>query len=378
MKTIILITIFSITLSNLVYSQKFTPQYTSLGSNGSTSPFHMITVNRNTVWASCSNPNVTVKEHTPNIITHTKDGGITWKNDILPAETPSKFYIACISAVSKDSAWVSSVDRMDFFNRTDWKSKIYATFDGGDNWIVQNVPFSDGYGGQIHFFDHLEGIVFASNADGYFQVFKTYNAGNDWKRLPESNFPKIESSREIESDDSYYAIKDTIWVGTMGRILKSIDRGTTWTAYNTPLTDKDLIFEVTFSDSLNGIARYHDRGDYFSKNMIVTSDGGENWSIVTPQGLADKIFDLNSIPNKPGEFLCTSYSNNAITSNKLYYSNNNGTTWTEFGQIHLPGRISLFNSEIGWVSEIDPNTSEIDVYKISKLIQSSTNTDSKN
>ncbi|MET1259890.1 hypothetical protein ABV409_11120 [Flagellimonas sp. DF-77] len=373
-----LITLFTITLSHLVYAQQVTPQHTGLEGTGSTSPFHMVAVDQHTVWASASNTRAMVKEHTPNVITHTNDGGISWKNEVLPADTPDTFYVSCLTAVSKDSAWISTVDRMDFYKPDAWKPKIYATFDGGAHWTVQEVPFSDGYGGQIHFFNHQEGIVFASNADGYFQVFKTYNAGKDWKRLPASNLPELQSTWEIESDDSYYAIEDTIWVGTMGRILKSTDRGTTWTAYSTPLTDRDMIFEVSFSDPLHGIARYHDRGDYFSKNMIVTSDGGKSWSKLSPQGLADKIFDLNSIPITPGGFLCSSYSDTATTSNKLYYSTDNGATWSVLEQLHVPGRISLSSATHGWVSEIDPNTPEIDVYRLHGPIPSAANTDGKN
>ncbi|MCA9457842.1 MAG: hypothetical protein KC587_14350, partial [Nitrospira sp.] len=240
--------LISITL-NFVYAQQFTPQFTGLGADGITSPYHMVAIDENTLWASASNPNGEKFGDGPNVIVHTEDGGSTWKSDTLPADNPNAFTIACISAISPDSAWVSSIDNT--ANYPNWDIKIYATFDGGENWQLQNVAFSDNesYAGQIHFFDHLEGMLFAASADGYFQVFKTFDAGNTWDRLPQENFPPLIGNFEGDIDNGYYAIQDTIWVPTSeGRILKSIDRGTTWAAFDTPVPS-NVIFEVTFSDS---------------------------------------------------------------------------------------------------------------------------------
>ena len=80
---------------------------------------------------------------------------------------------------------------------------------------------------------------------------------------------------------------DSVWIGTGGgrvaRVYRSVDRGRTWSAAETPLPGGQTagIFGIAFRDALNGVAV---GGDYTrryeaAENVIRTDDGGLTWRV---------------------------------------------------------------------------------------------------
>lgn len=343
----------------------FTLQNSGLGNAGRTAPFHMDAVSEDILWASASGPWASYNAPLghPNIITHTTDGGLTWKVDTLPVEPSEHFRIACISASGPDSAWVSALED----GPGGYFPRVLATFDGGDSWTEQDVGFINSYGAQIHFFDHTEGVLVGAGAGAYHhQIFKTYDAGNTWIKLSPENLPDM-PLWEYNADDGYAAMGDTIWVGTSrGRVLRSTNRGEHWSALETPVNA--LIYEVSFSSPLHGIARYTSNdGQRQTKTMLITMDGGETWPPHTPGDIRDAVYGLSSLPGVPGAYLCSSYTL-SLERLGLFISYDNGYTWDWVESAGQPGRIAMVDGGNGWISELNPDTEDVDVYRLEAAI----------
>lgn len=343
----------------------FTLQNSGLGNAGRTAPFHMDSVSEDILWASASGTWASYNAPLghPNIITHTTDGGITWKVDTLLVEPTQHFHIACISAIGPDSAWVSTLED----GPDGYFPRVLATFDGGDTWAEQDVGLVNSYGAQIRFFDNTEGVLIAAGAGAYYhQVFKTYDAGATWIKLPPENLPDM-PLWEYTADDGYAAMGDTIWVGTSrGRVLRSADRGEYWSALETPVGA--LIYDVAFSSHQHGIARYTYNGGHRETNtMLITQDGGESWAPHAPADMRDAIYDLNSLPGRPGTYICSSYTF-SFERLELFISYDNGYSWDWVEGISQPGRIAMADGGRGWVSELDPATEDMDVYRLQEVV----------
>jgi hypothetical protein len=149
---------------------------------------------------------------------------------------------------------------------------------------------------------------------------------------------------------SYFALGNTIWAGTgtFGaapgpvRIMKSTDRGLTWTAANTPLTG--TIQRIAFKDPLNGIAKNLEitGGAVTAINVIRTTDGGSTWARVTPIGN----FYRNDIDAAGGYFYSVGprlLANNTIndfgSSRSL-----DGITWTNIDTGNIYVSLDVINS----------------------------------
>lgn len=201
--------------------------------------------------------------------------------------------------------------------------QILRTANGGQSWTaVQGTGFAApaGFNNWVHMFDANVGVAFgdpntdAAGAAAYFEVMRTTDGGLTWTRVPAANLPApIPNANEGGLVRSYFALAgtNTIWASTARqspvgacRILKSTDRGVTWTAYNTPLVSQ--INRIAFRDANNGIAFNTAAAAVTttpplpgSINVIRTSDGGQTWSPITPINNATGSFysfDIDAVP----------------------------------------------------------------------------------
>lgn len=211
--------------------------------------------------------------------------------------------------------------------------KIYRTANGGQTWAsVSGRGFAGpgGFNNWVHMFDANEGVAFgdpnidANTSVAYFEILRTTNGGQSWTRTPSSSVP-ARNVGEAGLVRSYFALSgtNTIWAGTgnqdqpnsLLRILKSTDRGVTWTAYPTPLTGQ--INHIAFKDALNGIAFNTQAGAAGSPgtiNVIRTSNGGLTWSAITPiTATTGKFYatDIDAVPataSVPGFYVSSGIS----------------------------------------------------------------------
>lgn len=87
--------------------------------------------------------------------------------------------------------------------------------------------------------------------------------------------------------DALFAFdRDHIWFATdHGRVYESTDAGVTWTSEASALTASGAraLNAVKFADYLNGYAAGN------TDTLIVTNDGGDNWTALTPPTTSDNI-----------------------------------------------------------------------------------------
>lgn len=172
--------------------------------------------------------------------------------------------------------------------------EILRTTNGGQTWTkvttaTQFAPGQDGYCNWVHMFNDAEGVALGDPTNNAWEILRTTDGGATWTRLT-TNIP-APLAGEFGWVRSFFARGNTIWAGTGAnsgtsrvRVLKSTDKGLTWTA--SPVTSlTGFIDRLAFKDELNGIAfntKVNSARTAISEvNLIRTADGGATWSPIT-------------------------------------------------------------------------------------------------
>ena len=182
--------------------------------------------------------------------------------------------------------------------------EILRTTNGGLSWTKvstasQFVAGQNGFCNFVHMFDASVGVSLGDPTNGYFEILRTTDGGLTWTRIPQSSIP-APLPDEFGLTRSFFALGNTIWAGLGSsvatnpvRVLKSTDRGVTWTVSAlTPLLEG--INRLAFKDDQNGIA-YNTKlnaakNAVAAVNVIRTADGGATWTAITPVNTATGSF----------------------------------------------------------------------------------------
>ncbi len=308
MKTSIL-TLSILTLS-LTVSAQWIKQASGFSQSGSKVSSFSI-VDKNTAWAAGLPSQYTIYYQ----VSRTTDGGQTWNKSTLQSSPVYTF--TGIHAFNKDSAWVVLKG---------WNGGlIYKTQDGGQTWTQPTGNFfaqPDGAPNFIYFFDNNNGVCGGNPNGGYWEIYTTANGGANWTRVGQSNIPG-NLFNEGGGANKVCAKGDTIWFGTnAGRVMRSVDKGNTWTVAKTGFGYSSTALDIAFSDSNNGIAVDFNRVD----SMLQTSNGGVTWTAVPYSGdfsgilnLCDDICFARSTSGGSGTYVATGYGS--------YFSTDKGLTW---------------------------------------------------
>jgi len=150
------------------------------------------------------------------------------------------------------------------------------------------------------------------------------------------------SNAAVDSGALFALDNNHIWlVLAGGYIAFSSDGGTTWTIQEAGVTTTNDLHAVHFVDENHGMAVGA------SDTVLITSDGGDTWQTATATGGAQTINTVWMIDHN------VAWVGNA--QGHLYYTNDNGTTWTErsFGQTTGAGNsingIQFVNELVGFL-----------------------------
>jgi photosystem II stability/assembly factor-like uncharacterized protein len=210
----------------------------------------------------------------------TTDRGVTWQ-DVSPPGTDGQF-LRDVEATDADHAWVLAIGPGS-------DSRIYRTTDGGDTWttvFVNDDPNA--------FYDCLAmwpggraGLAVSDPPDGKFRILRTTDAGATWSVVPNDGMPPAADGEfgfaasgtclvTAGGRDAYLASG-----GAASRIYRSHDRGTTWTAVDSPIPPAAAggTFGLVFRNPRQGLAV---GGDYTAPDAgaqasAYTRDGGRTW-----------------------------------------------------------------------------------------------------
>jgi hypothetical protein len=275
-------------------------------------------VNSNEVWATAYD---TAFATPVNMYTKTLNGGTTWATGTISAASGLDF--TSVWATAHDTAWVSMIDA------TNGGGFIYKTTDGGTSWNQQTTAAFVAPGGWadfIYMFDRNNGVCVGDSNGGYWEIYTTINGGTNCS-----------------------VVGNTVWFGTTsGRVYKSTNKGATWIAAATSLTN---CVNVVFKDANNGIAT--------DGTAIVTStNGGLTWTNLAFTGN----FWGNGlcyVPGTTGTYISTGWGSG---NNGSSYSVNDGASWVNIDVLQHDF-VSFLNPTTGWSGGINSNATTGGMFK---------------
>lgn len=221
-------------------------------------------------------------DHRP-VVMRTLDGGQSW--DYRRVEEAVGRAGMDIIGFDANTAIMSSNKRLATDDRP-----IFRTTDGGLSWDKITPPNKSG-GLVLHFFDVLNGL-----AANRFFFSTTSDGGETWTQVPAANTPPLvadEYNLLFNAGNFSAQVGDRVWMGTSkGRVMRTIDRGQHWEAYQAADTSETII-SVAFTDSLHGVAVVPGTATTFyeQSKLFGSADGGKTWSPLpgSPLGLTTTV-----------------------------------------------------------------------------------------
>ena len=138
-------------------------------------------------------------------------------------------------------------------------------------------------------------VAMGDPIDGCLCVVRSEDGGESWAKVPcaVKDGPGVPASREGEaafaaSNGNLSCAGDTVWMlsgGGASRVYRSLDRGQSWTVFDTPLQQGGQMtggFSMDFADAHHGIVwggNWEAKDDNTAR-AAVTSDGGETWALL--------------------------------------------------------------------------------------------------
>lgn len=187
---------------------------------------------------------------------------------------------------------------------------IMHTTDGGYEWDIQHDQPQESFWG-IFFVDELEGW-----AVGWSKIYHTDNGGISWEK---QLFPSVLG----DLTDVYFINPDTGWiVGTYKIVLLTTNGGENWTKVMNQINGEKCFYSVDFTDALHGCAvggrmTYPDEGF-----IMVTDNGGLSWTETSPPDSHD--FKKIRFSDSLSGWAC-GYDGD------LYKTTDRGNTWEDRG-----------------------------------------------
>lgn len=241
------------------------PAWDSLATGTTASLRGLSVVDDRVAWAS----------GTRGTVLRSVDGGDSWRADTVPGAGALD-----LRAIHARSALVAHVAAT--------AGRIWRTTDGGRTWSLRyqgadTAVFLDA----IAFADDRNGIALGDPLDGRFLLLVTRDGGETWAEAAGPSRPGAAPGEAAfaASGTSLVLRGPLAWLGTGGsvaRVLRSADGGSTWDAVPSGVRARDGsggVFSLAFADPLRGVAV---GGDYLQPDSAAgtasfTTDGGRTW-----------------------------------------------------------------------------------------------------
>lgn len=309
------------------------PQWTSQSAGVTVRLRGVSAVSDTVAWASGQNGTVV----------RTVDGGRAWQVMTIPAA--EELDLRDIDAVDERVAYALSIGPGD-------SSRIFKTVDGGARWETQFVnPDPKAFFDAMAFWDAAHGVAVSDSVDKQFVIILTSDGGRSWTRVASDRLPPaLPNEGAFAASGTNVAVygTDHAWIGTgaagAARVLRSRDRGQSWTVATTPLPAGPSagIFSIAFRDALNGFVV---GGDYKKEveavdNAAATSDGGATWTLVN--GLSGFRSAVAYVPGAAVPSLL------AVGPSGSDYSADDGRSWTAIESPGLHAFSFARRGTLGW------------------------------
>jgi subtilisin family serine protease/photosystem II stability/assembly factor-like uncharacterized protein len=198
---------------------------------------------------------------------------------------------------------------------------IWRTSNGGNSWTSTNLGSTITAADGLVFFDATTGICIGRPSGGGWRLARTTDAGATWSVAASLPSPL---GTERTTHHAIASVGDTVWVGTSsGRVLRSTNRGTTWTAAQAATTDR-TITAVAFANGQLGYCLVRPSAQWSNPTFAVyrSLDGGLTW-VPTGAQFHQSVLEplaLYAPPYGRGAFM-------VCAGSQVLRSADSGTTW---------------------------------------------------
>jgi hypothetical protein len=321
-------------------------------------PREISIVDANTVWTSVGDGSAAATY--PKMISRTTNGGATWTSSTVTGP-PTSALVGDIFALDANTAWIVTAPVSGTTANGIWK-----TTNAGSSWTKQTAYSTASFANVIHFWNANEGFSAGdptgSGANAKFEILRTTNGGTTWTAV--ANAPAPQGGIEYGLTGVKYVNGNNVWLGTTkGRILRSNDKGVTWSANSTPALDfgggatgggvDGSSAQMAFKDANNGLLitvdGLIDATSTPSVALYESADSGVTWEPIETTG-----YYFNNITYIPGT------TNTYVSTGGTYYqdafmgssfSTDGGHTWTSIDAGLQRGTVVFLNPTTGWAGQ---------------------------
>ncbi len=339
-------------LSVAVTAQSWTPQATKFAANFGVDEISI--VDANTVWTFAYDGSGGGTY--PKVVGRTTNGGTTWTATTV-AGPGANALVSDIHGLDANTAWIITAPHATGSNA----NRIWKTTNGGTGWTQQTVGYTtNSFANHIYFWNANDGWTSGDPLNGKFEMFKTSNGGTSWTAVAGAPAP-------LNGDEFTYVgmkevVGDNIWAGSsLGRILRSSDKGTTWTVDFSPVLDFGGVItsgssgSFAFRNATNGLLIAVD-GDGTSSALYETADGGATWDPVTPAGTW-YFGDIAYVPGTANTYVTTGIRFTDESWMGSAYSTDGGHTWISIDAGQQRGKVRFLNTTTGWAGQFSDGPS---------------------
>ncbi|WP_046242756.1 T9SS type A sorting domain-containing protein [Hymenobacter terrenus] len=244
-------------------------------------------------------------------------GAVTVSNDGA-APTSHNATVANISGISATTAVAAAYPGSTYVTgpaATAYGGEIVKTTNAGNSWVKKTTATQfrgeGAFCNWVHMFTPLIGVALGdptTAAPNQFEILRTTDGGETWNRLTTGVPPAI--ANEYGNAEAFFALDSTpgtLWAGLASsdqtaqvRVIKTTDFGVTWTVSNLIPNMVGAVTRLAFKNANEGICYGYTitggtPGTITGLNVARTTDGGINWTPITPVNNASGSFFRNDI-----------------------------------------------------------------------------------
>ncbi len=263
-------------------------------------------------------------------ILHTTDG-VNWSRQGSQATIPATG-LTSVSAVDSMTVWVAGEVYEGF-------GVVMKTIDGGNNWLRMgseaSIPFE------------MSRVVGVSATTAWVSgdensILRTTDGGVSWQDMSDpSHSGNVWRGMSLATQSNIWLCGGTVYDG---RIIHSTDGGATWRSEADSLFDTWPLITIAAWDENNAWVVGH------GYTIARTTDGGDNWAVVTPDSMHLQGNDANG--------LCLLSPEDAwvvTDAGGIWRTSDGGASWTvqevpDEAMGYYLVRISALDSSTAWVN----------------------------